>query len=293
MSAPGEGSRSATLNLAEIRHPREHVVLALSAAANVAVVAVAAAVVYLAPEWAAGHGRVTALVQRLRLAVIAAILILPFVSLLRLGRWASFRENSIQLGREQVPAIFAVLDRLCRVAGIDPPELYASAMGGVGISTALALGGRRIIVLGQDVFQGLERIEDRADVLEFVLGYELGRLVLGHASWWEDLLLGYLKRIPVLRLPLITVQTASRDRFAATLSPGSIRGLVLLAAGGDLLDHVDAAAFVEQILRDPTPARWAWVGKLERGGPHLAARIRALSRAGLLRAPALGAARTS
>jgi hypothetical protein len=117
--------------------------------------------------------------------------------------------------------------------------------------------------------------------------------MLGHASWWEDLLLGYLKRIPILRLPLISVQTASRDRFAATLSPTSIRGLVLLAAGGDLLEHVDAAEFVQQVVRDPTPARWAWVGKAERGGPHLAARIRALSSAGLLRVPALGATRTT
>jgi hypothetical protein len=271
------------LDLAKIRHPREHLVLWGSVLANAAVIAAAVAVVYLAPELAT-RGRVSPLIDRIRLAAVAAILLLPVFALVRRGRSAAICENAVRLGRDQVPEVFAILERHCRALGVEPPELYASAVERVGISASLALGGgRRIIVLGSDLFAGLEKIRDRADVLEFVLAHELGRLALGHASWWDALLLGYLKRIPVLRVPLLTVQAASRDRFAATLSPDVvIRGVLLVAVGGDLLDRVDTAAFVRQVMRDDTPPWVAWLGQLGRDEPHLVHRVRELYLGGFL-----------
>jgi hypothetical protein len=271
------------LDLAKVRHPRERAVLWMSVLANVGVVAGVAAVVYLAPEWIASHGRVSGLVDRVRLAAIAVLLLLPALALLRRGRCAAIAENSVRLGHDQVPEIHAILERHCRALDVDPPELYASTIEGVGIATSHALrGGRRIIVLGPDLFAGLERIRDRADVLGFVLAHELGRLALGHASWWDALVLGYLKRIPILRAPLLTVQAASRDRFAATLAPTAIRGLALVGAGGDLLDHVDTAAFVRQVMRDDTPRWAARIGAMGRDAPHLAHRVRELYRFGFL-----------
>ncbi len=274
---------SEKLDLAKVRHPLERVVFAASVLSNAAVIAGAAAVVYLAPEWLTARAGVSELVDRVRLAAVAAILLLPTLGLLRFGRWAEFRENSVRLGRDQVPEIFSILERHCRALGMDPPELYASTLESVGLSTALRLPkGRWIIALGPDLFEGMERLQDRADVLGFVLGHELGRLALGHASWWEDLVLGYLKRVPVLRAPLLSVQTASRDRFAARLSPEGIRGLVIVEVGGSLLDRVDVATFLRQVMRADTPRRWAWVGKLWRDGPHVSERIRELYRTGFL-----------
>ncbi len=139
-----------------------------------------------------------------------------------------------------------------------------------------------MIVLGPELFAGLGAMRDRAPVLSFVLAQELGRIALGHASWWEDLLLGYLKRVPALRRPLLRVQTASRDRFALTLAPEGREGLVLLAVGGDLLRYVDADRFVRDLVSDEAPAVWAWMGALGRDEPHLAWRVRDLHRAGLL-----------
>ena len=271
------------IDLAKIRHPHERLVVSLSVVTNVAIVAGAAALVYFAPEWLSSHGHVSRLVNEIRLAGVAAILLLPAVAFLRLGRWAAFRENSVRLGREQVPDLFAIFERQCSTLGVAPPVLYVSSLKDVGLSTSLATrGGRRIIVLGPELFAGLRQIQDRADAFEFVLAYELGRLALGHASWWEDLILGYLKRIPVLRMPLLTVQTASRDRFAATLTPGSIWGLVLFVVGGDLLEHVDPAEFVRRVMRDDTPAGWAWLGRLGRDAPDFRERVRELYRAGFL-----------
>jgi hypothetical protein len=270
------------LDLTKIRHPREREVLLRSILANAAVVVGAVALVYLAPEYLVGHTRAVRLIERIRVAVAAAIVLLPSLAFLRLGRWAAFRHNSVRLGPDQVPEIYEILERQCRAVGVEPPEVYVSTLPSVGISTALARGrGRRVIVLGKDLFSGLGgKIADRTSVLEFVLAHELGRLALGHASWWEDLLLGYLKRIPVLRMPLLKVQTFSRDRFAATLAPRGIRALVLLAAGGDLLKHVDLRAYLREILRDETPPLWTWVGQLGRDEPHLSHRVHELYRSG-------------
>jgi hypothetical protein len=271
------------LDLAKIRHPRERTVFLLSALANVAVIAGAALLAYFLPEWLASHSRVTALVNRIRLAAVTAIVLLPLLGVLRLAKWAAFRENSVRLDREQVPQLFSILESQCRTLGVDPPELFASTLASVGLSTALRLGhDRRIVVLGPNLFAGLDSFDDRADVLEFVLAYELGRIELGHADWWMDFVFGYLKRIPVVRAPLLNVEIASRDRFAATLAPRSIRGLLFMAAGGDLLAHVDPMLFVRQVVSDDTPPRWIWVARMMREDPHVAERLRALHHAGFL-----------
>jgi hypothetical protein len=90
--------------------------------------------------------------------------------------------------------------------------------------------------------------------------------------------LAYLKRIPVLRLPLATVQTFSRDRHAALLAPDGIRGLILQASGGDLLDHVSIAVYLRQVMEGPSPC--SWLAALGRSGPHVSNRVRTLYRTG-------------
>jgi hypothetical protein len=158
------------LDLSKVRHPRERRVLWLSVVANVAIAATAIAIVYFAPEWAAERAHVSALVDRIRLAAVAVILILPVLALVRRARSAVFCENSVRLGPDQVPEIYSILERHCRTLDVEPPELYVSTVQRVGISSSISLlGGRRIVVLGPQLFAGLARIRDRADVLEFVL----------------------------------------------------------------------------------------------------------------------------
>lgn len=274
---------SRPLDLARVRHPLERVVFWSSVLVNAAIVGCAAWLIYKSPGWLRDHPAVSTLISSIRAAAIATIGVLPALGLLRRGRWAEYRERSVRLGRDQLPEIFSIFEPLCSAAGIDPPELYTSTSRSFGVSTSIALGrGRRLIVLGRDLFSGMKTLQDRADVLQFVLAHELGRLVLGHASWWEDGVLGYMKRIPLLRIPLLTVQTESRDRFAATLCPEAIRGLAFLASGGKLVYYADVATFVRQVMRDDTPPFWAWVGSLPSGEPHTAERIRHLYRNGFL-----------
>lgn len=277
------------IDLSQVRHPRERPVLLLSSAANLALIAAAVTAILLAPTWLSAHPNVAQLVRRIQLAAVAAIIVVPALGFLRVGRWMMIHLNSVRLGRDQLPELQAILEQQCRLLGIPEPALYVSALPGVGLSDALALGkhGARAIVLGEKLFDGVDDIAARSDVFAFVIGHELGRIVLGHASWWSELLLGYLKRIPVLRLPLITVETYSRDRMAAILAPGSLAAIALQASGGEIFGHVNVGAFVRDALAPATRPIPARLGAVLRKEPHLADRIRELQRSGLFHPPGL------
>jgi hypothetical protein len=268
-------------------HESERVVLLLSVVANLAIVGGVIAVAILAPDWLKDHERLHDIAKKVQAAVLILVLAFPFVPLLRLAKVALIRENSVRLGPDEVPALYAILERQSEALGISPvPELYVSASVGSEPSSATSLlGGPQVILLKPDLFNGLEEIEERIDAYSFIIGHELGRLRLGHASWWEELFLGYLKRIPVLRLPLLTVQTLARDRVAALLAPDGIRGLVMLACGGDLLRHVDVDAYLREALAGP-PA-WSGLAAWARTGPHISVRVRELYEGGFFKRPDL------
>jgi hypothetical protein len=279
VSAP----RPIGLDLDQVRHPLEKLVFWGSVLTNAVIIAAAILVIELGPKFLEAHTRLNALLGRVQVAAIGLVLLLPVFGLIRRARWAGVRENAVRLSWDQIPLIFGLLEGHCRALGIPSPELYVSMDESLGLSSAMDLpADQRLIVLGPNLFAGMNRMEDRLDVFDFFLAHELGRLVLGHAGWREDVLLGYLKWIPVLRFPLVAVQAASRDRFAATISPGWRRGLIFTAAGGDLIDTVDPAELVRQVLYDATPQHWALLAKMGRGSPVFADRVRALYHGGFI-----------
>ncbi len=273
-----------TIDLSQVRHPLERRVVIVSAAANLALVAAAVAAILLAPSWLSAHPQAAELVRRVRGAAAVAVLIVPAIGFLRRGRWMMIHLNSVRLGPDQLPELHAILEEQCRKIGMAEPTLYVSALPTVGLSDALALRrGTRGIVLGEKLFDGVADIAARRDVFAFVVGHELGRILLGHAGWWDELLLGYLKRIPVLRLPVVAVQTFSRDRVAALLAPGSLDALALSASGGEIFGLVNVRAYVRDALaRRPRPAG-ARLGAILRKEPHLADRVYELYRYGFFR----------
>lgn len=267
--------------MSRARHPHERRVVALSIVVNFALVAGAVAVIALAPGWLSAHPGLAQLARRVQLVAIAVVLVFPALGLLRSGRWMMIHLNSVRLGPDQLPEVHAILERQCRALRIAPPALYVSAVAGVGVSDAIALrGGRaRGIVLGEKLFDGFGDVAERQDVFAFVIGHELGRLLLGHASWWSELLLGYLRHIPVLRLPVAMVETYSRDRFAALLAPGSVSALAMQASGGEIFGAIHVDPFVRDALA-PGPRRQALIGAILRKEPHLVDRVVELRRYG-------------
>jgi hypothetical protein len=118
-------------------------------------------------------------------------------------------------------------------------------------------------------------------VIAFLLARELGSLRQGHTRWWNEALLAYVVRIPLLRRPLRRVRAFSRDRYAAFLVPEGLRGLLVLASGRRQLPNVNVSAWLEQVRE--YRGFWAELSGAWRETPHVADRVKALYAAGLFR----------
>jgi hypothetical protein len=122
-------------------------------------------------------------------------------------------------------------------------------------------------------------LEEVRPIYEFEIGRELGRIRLGHTRWWDELLVAYVVKLPLLRNPLVHARTYAYDRYAAYLAPDSVRGLIVLASGRPILKLVDVEEFVAQA--ESSRGFWPWLANLTRREPHVTFRLRALVDAGL------------
>ena len=133
---------------------------------------------------------------------------------------------------------------------------------------------QQYIVLGSSFVQ--PDLALMRETISFLLGRELGRLRLGHASWFTDLLLAYVNKIPYLSNPLLRIFTYSEDRYGALLEPASLLGLVSIASA-----LWPATAYGSGLAR-------AFHELSGRSGPPKPARGRALTLAVLLPAFVIG-----
>jgi hypothetical protein len=229
------------------------------------------------PPWLGRHPFVDKELNTLRALALAGAVAAPWTVLIRNARWAASYANSIPLSERQIPEIYALLVRHCGVFGITRiPELYITDKER-HIARAYSIWGRSYIVLSNKLLQ--PDISRLADVIGFHLGREIGRLRLGHATWWNELLLSYVVRIPVLRNPLMHLRAFSADRYGAFLQPDGVRGLLAHATGRVLLPGVDVAEYLSHL---PTVKGFvASVAIWGQDQPPIAHRIRALYDLGL------------
>jgi hypothetical protein len=99
--------RARVTEVAQVRHPLERRIVLLSAAVNVALVGAAVAAILLAPGWLSAHPHAAQLIKRIQIAAVAAVLLLPALGFLRLGRWMMIDQNSVRLGPDQLPQFIA------------------------------------------------------------------------------------------------------------------------------------------------------------------------------------------
>jgi hypothetical protein len=257
-------------------YPLERLILYGSVIANLAIALGIAIAIANAPDWVTQHPTFQSFEQKATTTAVIVLLAIPVTPLVRRARVALLRENSVLLGPTQVPAIYEILERECRALGLSPmPDVYITkAIKTLSTSISLVRGGQ-VILLHGDLFSGTAGVEQRLDVFAFIIGHELGRIRLGHASFWQDLFLGYLKRVPIVRWPLLTVQTLSRDRVSAVLAPDGIRGLLLHAGGADVLEQLDVADYVRKV-NAGSSGFWSGLASIARTEPHVSSRVRAL-----------------
>jgi hypothetical protein len=267
-------------NESQLRHPKERPLFWVFAILNVLLMAAAIFIVLEGSDWLRAHPHLAQYRGRIRTVAIAAVVGFPATIFLRNTRHALIRGKSIALSPEQLPQIYAILQRHCKTLSIDPlPELYFSDMNMPKPAQAYRSWKCDYIVLSSKFFQ--PDLQPMLPVFAFWIGHEIGCLRLNHTGWRTELLLVYVDKILHLSNPLRRVFTYSEDRYGAFLAPEGLPGLIGVASGRLMLPEVNRSDYLKQVcVYGGIWARFASMGGAE---PLVSDRIKALMDSGFLK----------
>jgi hypothetical protein len=261
----------------ELRRSSDRTIYVVTVLVNLALFVLAILVIEHGSAWLNQYPRLAKRAQDVRALALALLAAPPALVFLRHRRRANAAGNGVRLSSRQLPELYDTLLRYCaRLGQQEIPALYIAEQA-KGYSEAFAAWHHEFIVI-RPVFL-IAPLEEVRPIYEFWIGRELGRIRLGHTRWWEELLVAYVVKLPLLRNPLLHARTYAYDRYAAWLAPDSVRGLVVFASGRQLLKLVDVPEFVAQA--ESTRGFWPWLSNLTRSEPHVTFRLRALMDAGL------------
>jgi Zn-dependent protease with chaperone function len=212
-------------------------------------------------------------VDAIRVAFVALLLLVPGLVVYRQLTRAGIRGSAVRLSRQQFPDIYAVKEDFMRKLGLKrDPEIYLMSGNGVLNAFAASTFGYDFVVIHSELFSNT--YEKNKDALAFIIGHELGHVRLGHTRLWYQLSTSYVDRVPLLGKFLSRAREYSCDRHGAYLAPQGEEGLVLLAAGRYVYKEVDVEELLEQARR--FRGFWPAVAQLPQSHPFVVRRIRAL-----------------
>ena len=244
---------------------------------NLALFALAILVIEHGSAWLNQYPRLAKRAQDVRALALVLLAAPPVLVFLRHRRRANAAGNGVRLSSKQFPELYDTLLRYCeRLGHQEIPALYIAEQA-KGYAEAFAAWHAEYIVI-RPVYL-IAPLEEVRPIYEFWIGRELGRIRLGHTRWWEELLIAYVVKLPLLRNPLLHARTYAYDRYGAWLAPDSIKGLVVFASGRQILKLVNVEEFTVQA--ESTRGFWPWLSNLTRSEPHVTFRLRKLMDAGL------------
>jgi hypothetical protein len=249
-------------------------------AINAAIVALAIVFVWFARDFVSAHPYLSKHVDALRAVAIAGVAALPASALGRRVKRYAERGNGIRLSPTQLSACHEMLVSACRRLGVrDVPALYLVPHSDLEAMSAAfsVLGERSVVALSPELFGKEWEKNERA--IRFAIGQGVGALRLGHTRWWFEVLTSYAVAIPVIRAPVRAVLAFSRDRCGAIVEPDGVTGLIIHAAGKELVRQIDVPSFVDEAMR--FGGFWATVAGAKRRRPHLMLRAKLLYEAKL------------
>lgn len=269
-----------SIDESKLRHPWENTVFVASVLLNILIFLAALWFVNYGGEWLKEHPLLGKRVQELKALAFAAVLAVPALPLIRNLRRAHVRGHSVQLSPRQLPQIHEILVRQCARLGMPVPELYLSDDAIHDDARAYTAWKTSYLVLDTEYIDRV--LADSREVIAFLLGRELGRIRLHQAAWWDEILLAYVVKAPILRRPLRRIRAYSRDRYGAVLAPEGIKGILVCAAGRRVLPDVNIPVYMEELQQHE--GFWDRISELVAEEPHVTNRIRALIKAGLAHA---------
>ena len=238
-------SKAGSFDESQLRHPQERPYFLFSVILSLTVVVATIVIIVFAPDWLKSHAMLSKEVKLVRAALVAALVGMPFLTLLRRRRNAYIHGQSIRLSRNQFAPIYEILEKQCQRLGMtEVPALYITDKGIPPYSKAFSSRNDHSIVLHQNLLEA--DLQKTLDVAAFTIGYELGRIRLGHTDWLDEMLLTYIFIVPFFANPLRQLRTFSRDRYGAYLAPDGFRGLLFAASARRLLNDVNVDDYLNQ-----------------------------------------------
>ncbi len=204
------------------------------------------------------------------IGIAYAALLAVFFFLTHVAFVAYVRGSAVRLGPEQFPDLHRRVEELSRSAGLrEPPAAYLMQAGGSLNAFATKLFRSRMIVLFSDLLDACGPDDGARD---FIVGHEIGHIRAGHLNWMWIILPGML--VPFLGGAYSRARERTCDRYGAALSndtPGALRGLSVLAAGGPRAPQVNLQAWASQ--RSDLDTGWMTLAYWLAGYPPLCERI--------------------
>jgi Zn-dependent protease with chaperone function len=223
------------------------------------------------------------MVEAIRVAFVALLLLVPSLVFYRQLTRAGIRGSAVRLSRRQFPDIYSLKEDFARTLELSrDPEIYLMSGNGTLNAFAASTFGYDFVVIHSELFSNT--YEKNKEALAFIVGHELGHLRLGHTRLWYQLSVAYVDRVPLLGGFLSRAREFSCDRHGAYLAPWGEEGLVLLAAGRYVYKEVDVDELLEQARE--FQGFWPAVAQLPQSHPFTARRLKALHDAGFFGAAA-------
>src|SRR5215218_3822329 len=272
------------MNSLQLRSPYEIPLYVLSVLVNLIIIALslvgALLLGYL--NALAGEPLSGPVVDTIRVAFVALLLLVPGLVVYRQITRAGARGSAVIVSRRQFPDIYEVKEDFARRLNLRrEPEIYLMSGNGTLNAFAASTFGYDFIVIHSELFSNT--YEKNKDALAFIIGHELGHLRLGHTRLWYQLSTAYVDRVPLLGDFLSRAREYSCDRHGAYVAPQGEEGLVLLAAGRYVYKQVDVEELLEQARR--FRGFWPVVAQLPQSHPFAVRRVKALYDLGFFEPP--------
>jgi len=177
--------------------------------------------------------------------------------------------NAIKLSRNQFPEIYQTVEKQSQMLGLKyVPDVYIMQSGGILNAFATKFMGNSYIVLYSEIVESA--LEQDKNILEFIIGHELGHIKRNHMLKKLLLLPSYI--IPFLGAAYSRACEYTCDNIGHFLSPSGVKGgLLLLASGRTLYKKVNMKEFMAQ---DKSEAGFLiWFAEKVSSHPNLTKRL--------------------
>jgi Zn-dependent protease with chaperone function len=253
-----DSSASRPLDLDPLVHPKEKIYFAICVIVSLAIYAVLVSVV-------------------LSDAAVAGTIFF-YIGLLVVGYFLAHglflghvRGNGVRVSTRQFPELMAMADAHSRRLGMETPDIFVLQAGGMLNAFATRFLGRNFVILYSDILALATQKGEKA--VSFVVGHELGHVRRKHMT--RRALIYPAMMFPFLGGAYSRACEYTCDRFGNALEPtGGVDGLLVLAAGRDLYNHVDSDEYARQ--RETETGFFVRFSEILSTHPNLPKRVAAL-----------------